>query len=613
MSMATETPVLIEHGHRPRRASCQCEGPHRCGLPRLERPVFHPGQLLTAESLQLGQLYTEQRLALRRFVDGIGIVCGMEVRCHPSEPGHVIIGPGYAIDCCGEDLVLDEPLCVDVGGSIAQCFPGVDPCGKQDVGSNEIDENGQTRYVLRLERNPVGKAPVAVVLGRGDGERKSECRNSQETIGVTVCIDPASDVCHDDVQDNHTREFRRISTELLCDIGVMLAEAPRSSDRDKDDEIGKIVADALLLAISEQHPSTLCSLPAIVTAQRRVLRTSGESDDAKVQAIEKLVRNLIGLIDDRRQEYLRRECEQCCNRTGVAVAEVLVELEEDECQSSVFRLVAIDRQPPAREALHPRSDWWRSTEVPLFDAYFRDVREACVILTGRGLNVTTREIRGSAAPRDEDATSEEREISGLRVSCPDIAAAEQVKQALSPWIRSYGGDADLRLLGIYKNSFLFAPCSASVLLWTVCARVVSIQIVRLGDVPRHTASASRSFREYVRYTSGAVSWPGRLYIPPAPRREPDPLDEAINGIGPKTEAALFRGGLWTLEQLAAVPYEAINDLVSPVLLDFRHEEFDAWVKEARSRLGDPGGLRKLRSDYGETAKKRFRKALGEGP
>lgn len=102
---------------------CTCEGPVRCGVPCLERPVYSAGQLLTADSLRLGQRYVEERFALRRFVDGVGVVCGLHVRCDPDSPGWVIVDPGYAIGCCGEDLMLCEAVRFNLCKAICEC-PG---------------------------------------------------------------------------------------------------------------------------------------------------------------------------------------------------------------------------------------------------------------------------------------------------------------------------------------------------------------------------------------------------------------------------------------------------------------------------------------------------------
>lgn len=81
-------------------ASCQGQG--------ITRPRFFAGQLLTEDDLQLLTNYVGYKNRLHnRHLFGAGVVCGLEVDCHPCGEGQVIVHPGYALDCCGNDLTLD--------------------------------------------------------------------------------------------------------------------------------------------------------------------------------------------------------------------------------------------------------------------------------------------------------------------------------------------------------------------------------------------------------------------------------------------------------------------------------------------------------------------------
>jgi len=51
-------------------------------------------------------------------LDGFGVVCGLQMRCDCHCKGHITIGDGYAIDCCGNDLVVCEPRSFDVIGEL---------------------------------------------------------------------------------------------------------------------------------------------------------------------------------------------------------------------------------------------------------------------------------------------------------------------------------------------------------------------------------------------------------------------------------------------------------------------------------------------------------------
>lgn len=87
--------------------TCTCNCGSNCQSDIFVRPQFFAGQLLCEDDLQALETYVlaKNRLHNRRLF-GEGIVCGFEVLCHPCGDGRVIVQPGYALDCCGNDIVL---------------------------------------------------------------------------------------------------------------------------------------------------------------------------------------------------------------------------------------------------------------------------------------------------------------------------------------------------------------------------------------------------------------------------------------------------------------------------------------------------------------------------
>jgi len=85
-------------------------------LRHLKRNRFFSGKLLTAEDLALDQEYFREKLKRHnRSLHGFGVVFGLEV----SKSGRdVVISPGLAIDCQGNEIVVPEPL--------GQAFPSAD-------------------------------------------------------------------------------------------------------------------------------------------------------------------------------------------------------------------------------------------------------------------------------------------------------------------------------------------------------------------------------------------------------------------------------------------------------------------------------------------------------
>ena len=109
------------------RRSCCCGGKTACecpectGLECLERPRFFAGQLLTEKELGSAQDYVRAKNRLHNLhLHGWGVVCGLEVVCHECE-GWVTVSPGYAIDPCGEDIIVCQEHPLNVIEMIRRC------------------------------------------------------------------------------------------------------------------------------------------------------------------------------------------------------------------------------------------------------------------------------------------------------------------------------------------------------------------------------------------------------------------------------------------------------------------------------------------------------------
>jgi hypothetical protein len=113
----------------------------QCRLMTFERPNYFCGHLLTDTDLTLQQRYFREKTRLyHRTLDGFGIVCGLRLTCDHNCSGKVLVSRGYAIDNCGNDLVVAEQTQVDVvsllveKGLILQ-EQSPDPCKPEDVKS----------------------------------------------------------------------------------------------------------------------------------------------------------------------------------------------------------------------------------------------------------------------------------------------------------------------------------------------------------------------------------------------------------------------------------------------------------------------------------------------
>jgi hypothetical protein len=99
--------------------TCCC--PSCGGLECLDRTRFFAGQLLTQADLNNEQSYWLAKNRLHnRYLVGWGVVCGLQVSCGECD-GWVVVQPGYAIDPCGNDIIVCETQNFNVLKAIQEC------------------------------------------------------------------------------------------------------------------------------------------------------------------------------------------------------------------------------------------------------------------------------------------------------------------------------------------------------------------------------------------------------------------------------------------------------------------------------------------------------------
>ncbi len=89
-----------------------------CDLPTQERLHYFTGQFLTQRDFQDEQNYfIGKHRQHNRYLHGYGTVCGLKVVQHPNpdcRDRFVILEPGFALDCCGREILVKEPIYFDV-------------------------------------------------------------------------------------------------------------------------------------------------------------------------------------------------------------------------------------------------------------------------------------------------------------------------------------------------------------------------------------------------------------------------------------------------------------------------------------------------------------------
>jgi hypothetical protein len=162
------------------------------------RPRFFAGQLLTEEDLQklIDYLVAKNRLHNQRLW-GDGVVCGLEVSCNPCGGGTVRVNPGYALDCCGNDLVLGCPQDLDINAMVRDLkrnlLGGIDcgdPCppGKKETGPAD-DQKGPvidtTRHYCLYIRYCENLTDPVSPYATDEGCNYQSCQPTRVSEGVT--------------------------------------------------------------------------------------------------------------------------------------------------------------------------------------------------------------------------------------------------------------------------------------------------------------------------------------------------------------------------------------------------------------------------------------------
>jgi len=369
MNVYAPTPTSKPAGSRD--CGCGCGG--RCGcesrccdLECLVRPNFFCGQLLTDADLDASVDWTRRRLSLARYRDGWGVVCGLDVRCSPPRGGAccepakgpvVWLHPGYALDCCGNDLVVCEPLPVDLGGV---CQPEDDPCaappsktdpraGTTPAGTEGTRATDNGASVSCWDRLKDGVFAVDLLL-----RYHEDLSHGQRALFNGRCDDRGA--CE------YARVVERpcVSVRRVTDDNRQPAPSPDEAFRAKNEETRKAIRDAIrggaqgLREYLRQHPiARFCFIEELRCCHAEIAAKPNGSPARKKEAQEELndleLRIGIWLYVDWLLGQLACECWSCRPDEGVPLARVY--LRRGEGARAECRVLMVDQAEPHRRPL----------------------------------------------------------------------------------------------------------------------------------------------------------------------------------------------------------------------------------------------------------------------
>lgn len=316
-------------------------GPCRCGcadcdktccqLDCLVQPRFFCGQLLTDRDLTALVDWTRGKFSLTRYREGWGVVCGLGLRCDPDKPGGVIIEPGYAISCCGDDILVCEPTqldlstachiqdeCLDRWGKLTTPATAMQPAW-QKIGSlsSMLGEVVAVDVLLAYQEKPTDPQTS---LGYGGCSGVSDCEYSRVHEGFTLTYTPAP--AKGDTGPASAAPGSIVITEILD---------WQKRTRPKSDAIRRKLQDSL----ASNPLQSFCFVSDLVRDTRTVL------SEANLPAI------LFWMLLDYRTQALACACGSCDAEAGVPLGRVWLRAVEVERRRECH-VVAISATPSRR-------------------------------------------------------------------------------------------------------------------------------------------------------------------------------------------------------------------------------------------------------------------------
>jgi hypothetical protein len=410
-----------EHGCTPCKETC-------CSLDCLVQPRFYCGQLLTDQDLNALRHWTQDKLRLNRYRDGWGVVCGLAVRCDPKTLGGVVIGPGYAVSCCGDDIIV----CQDAPKDLSEaCRDEKDPCAdltkltKKDEGKDlerEIVLGGGTykasevRTVDLVIRYDEQYAEPQTPLGRSACGQTTACEYSRTREVFKLDWQPAV-IDSDPVED--------AAKAWLAQYEKRLAEAMSFASHFKFPGTSAVEVQRAIMDSIDANP-----LHEFCFVRDRVCAMNAEELTSEAE----LVKVLFWLAQDYRNHFLTCECHNCTGDPGVPLARIYLHALRHSGKR-VCKVVAIDSYPPYRRLLS--KDCWPAPlgQINLGQFIWHRWEEVRAALDERGVLVQREDIELTKKGLEKAFTCD------LLVPC-DHELVAQVYQAGAPL-----GD---RVVGFYR-------------------------------------------------------------------------------------------------------------------------------------------------------------------
>lgn len=486
---------------KPANCGCTQMEERPCQLDCLTAPRFFCGQMLTDQDMTALVDWTRDKLRLARYRHGWGVVCGLDVKCSPKQNEHLVVSGGYAVSCCGDDIVVCEDVTLDLS---KWCKPKPDVCAEfRPAETREaLIEIGCLRILVSELRvldlyihydEQLGVPTTALGSGLCDHSAKCEYTRTIETYRFSLEESDSADPL-ESAANTWLEGYSK------C-LGVLDAFSLKFPHYEKSEGYFKGVRDWLLAWI-DAHPLTeFCFVRDCICA------TTAPPDQ------QEIVRWLFWIVQDCRNAYLSCDCYGCESGHGVRLARLWLRVRKTDSRVSTTdcSILRVDSYPPYRRDLRP--ECWPAPlgSVNLGRLIWQHLAGAMSTAADLGIDV-------SATPRPFELPSATGELK------PRLDCSPFVKFGDEPVLQYFdAGGKDFRVVGF-------------------CGKPV---------IGKHEEVVIRAADAPVGQPPGDV---------PAVAAEPDDLTKIPN-IGPRRQEQLNERGITSFRQIAGMTPEALREFL----------------------------------------------------
>lgn len=340
MSTAHMAPTM-NSSTQPCNCGCSdCRG-ECCSLECLVRPNFFCGQLLTDRDLKTFVDWISAKSALQRFREGWGVVCGLEATCSHKDKEHnrVYVGEGYAVDCCGRDIVVCEPIWYDF-----QCDTRIDPCCRKQK-ATAVPASTPT-----VRTPPPGGAFLGSIPWDQIRAFDLCLVSDEEMTGGQRAMVRGNCAPMDDCQFTRIKETGKLVAKEVIDPFAPTLSRDLDTYRQQLAEFSEAIEDnskspSTLLAFLAGKLHSFCFIEDWLCDFSR--RQGGPPQDWKEQVFP-------FLIQDFRNHYLLCSCVSCagnsCDGDGVPLSRVWI-WDRRDAACKMCKVVYVESRPPYRHLL----------------------------------------------------------------------------------------------------------------------------------------------------------------------------------------------------------------------------------------------------------------------